>query len=100
MQWHGWLALACILAGATTTTTAQEKPALAQGAVARLGMSRLRLPGMLDTAFSPDGRTFVITFRATKEDPRSVVLFDVATGLERKRLDIRDAYRVAMARHK
>src|SRR4029453_12933763 len=56
--------------------------------------------GILDPAFSPDGRTFVVTFHAKQEDQRNVVLFDVATGLERKRLDIRNAYHVAMALHK
>ena len=97
MRWHGLLALACVLAGATITA-AQEKPAMPQGAVARLGVSRLRVPHMiLDSAFSPDQRTFVVVIHT--QDP-NVFLFDVATGLERKRLDIREARRVAMARHK
>ena len=87
MRRHGWLALTCVLAGATITA-AQEKLPLPEGAVARLGVSRLRVPGhLLDSAFSPDGRTFVITFYVKKDDQPNVVLFDVVTGLERKRRD-------------
>jgi WD40 repeat protein len=100
MRRHGWLALAWVLAGATITA-AQEKPALPDGTVARLGMPRLRVSGRIfDTAFSPDGRTFVILSHGKKEEQSNVVLFDVATGVELKRLDIRDPRNVAMARHK
>ncbi|MCI0377681.1 MAG: WD40 repeat domain-containing protein [Gemmataceae bacterium] len=99
MRRHVWLPLACVLASATITA-AQEKPALPEGSVARLGVPRLRVPeGIFDTGFSPDGRTFVIISRG-KDGPWNVVLFDVATGLERKRINIRDHHEVAMARHR
>ena len=83
-----------------TLAQAQEKSALPEGAVARLGVHRLRVPGAIfDAAFTPDQRTFVVVFHERNEKQPNVILFDVATGLERKRLDVASARHVAMARH-
>ncbi|MBI2807553.1 MAG: WD40 repeat domain-containing protein [Planctomycetes bacterium] len=99
MRWHRWLVLLCVLAGATVTT-AQERLTLPPGAVARLGASPLRVPeGIIDSAFSTDRRTLVIIFHGAK-DQCNLVLFDVSTGLERKRLNVRQAQRLALARQK
>src|SRR5437870_853092 len=100
MRRHGWLALAYVLASANVSA-AQEKPALPAGAVARLGTHRLRVPAEITgTAFTPDHRTFVVVYREQDEKKANVVLFEVATGLERKRLDVCNARHAAMARHR
>lgn len=80
---------------------AQEKPALPDGAVALLGTHRLRVSAEITgTAFTPDHRTFVVVYREPDEKKPNVVLFNVATGLERTRLDVCNARHLAMARHK
>ena len=90
-------ALVCMLMA--TIAPAQEKTAMPEGAVVRLGVHRLRVPAaILSAAFTPDQRTFVVVYR--EENAPNVLLFDVATGLLRKRLDIRNAHHVGMARHK
>jgi WD40 repeat protein len=100
MRRHGWLVLGWV-ALVTTTTTAQEKPALPEGAVARYGVQRLRVTAnIVDTAFTPDGRTLVVVCQEQDEKKPNVVLFDVATGLERKRLEIFKAHHVAVAAYK
>src|SRR5258708_3123003 len=108
MRLHIGLALGFLLVTGSLTP-AQEKAALPDGALARLGVHRLRVQGQIfDSAFTPDGRTLVVVFHEVvtvpslqpKPEKPNVVLFDVATGLERKRLDIRSARHVAMARDK
>src|SRR5687767_12922119 len=82
---------------------AQGQPAsgLPNGAVARLGVHRLRLPDVIsEAAFTPDQRTLVVAFNERKEQEANVVLFDVATGFERKRLEIINARGLAIARDK
>ena len=94
------LALACTVLIASSAS-AQGTPTLPEGALLRLGVHRLRVAGAIaDHAFSPDQRTLVVAY--DEKDPKkpNVVLFDVATGLERKRLNIRGAQHLAMARHK
>src|SRR5437773_2459243 len=92
-----FLAIGCLLLFASI---APAQDALPDGAVARIGQHRLCVEGAISsTAFSPDGRTLVVAFAARDNQP-SVVLFDVATGLERKRLNIRGAKLVAIARNK
>jgi WD40 repeat protein len=106
MQRHGLLALGGILWLATNTLWGQvanmptpAKPALPDGAVARLGVHRLRVPATIfDAAFSQDQRTFVVVFLEQKKKEPNVILFDVATGLPRKRLDIFTARHLAVAK--
>jgi WD40 repeat protein len=108
MRRHGLLALGGILWLATNTLWGQvvnlptlAKPALPDGAVARLGVHRLRVPATIfDAAFSQDHRTFVVVFHEQKENEPNVILFDVATGLARKRLDIFTARHLAVAKDK
>ncbi len=97
MQRLGFIIFICLLV-APTVALAQDK--LPEGAIARLGVHRMRVDRpILDSAFAPDGRTFVVV--CDEKDGRpNVILFDVASGLERKRLDIFGARHIAMARHK
>lgn len=83
--------------------TAGEKLALPDGAVARLGEHRLRVPNAIrDAQFTPDGRTFLVVILAGKSQEPTFVYFDVATGLERerKRLPVRKAGYVCLAERK
>lgn len=99
MQRFAWLALGYALA--SNVAVAQEQASLPEGAVARLGVHRLRVAAsILDMAFTPDQRTLVVAFRAIGGQPPNVILFDVATGVERKRLEIVEARRLAIARDK
>lgn len=102
MQRHICLAVGCVML-VTTVAAAQEKPALPDGAVARLGVHRLRVPTWIrDAAFMPDGRTFVVIIGAGKANEPTLVYFDVATGLERerKRLPIRKSGSINLAEQK
>src|SRR5205823_5286627 len=61
-------------------------PPLPEGAVARIGQPRLRLPGaVINVAFAPAGTTFVTTNDPSPKgngDDRLVVLWDATTGRE------------------
>ncbi len=94
------LALGCFIL-MTSMAAAQEKAKLPDGAALRIGKHRLRVGGAIaDYAFTPDHRTLIVAY--DEKDPRqpNIVLFDVATGLERTRLAVRGAKHIAMARHK
>lgn len=95
-----FLALGCLIL-ITAPTSAQQKAKLPDGAVVQIGMPRLRVAGNItDHAFSPDQCTLVVIHDEKDVHKPNVVLFDVATGLERKRLPIRGAQHIAMARDK
>src|ERR1043165_1319749 len=100
MSRHGCFILGWVLLVASVAES-QEKSALPTGAVAQLGAHRWRLPGsVMDSAFSPDQATLVVLFREQSTGKRLAALFDVATGLERRQLDLVSADRIAIARHK
>src|ERR1019366_6034140 len=97
MRWHAGFALGWMLR-ITATAAGQEK--LPASAVARLGVARVGAAGGgLGPPFPPGGRKLVVAFE-TKDRQPNVILFDIATGLERKRLNIRACRHIAMARHK
>lgn len=102
------VALLSLLTSASLAT-AQGELVLPKGAVARLGVHRLRVAGQIFTnAFTPDGRTLVVAHttpsspsQSGKEvpDPPNIVLFDTTTGRVRKRLNLR-GHIVTMAKEK
>src|ERR1043165_8630122 len=95
---YRWLVLGCAWL-VTSIAEPQETPALPAGAVVRLGVERLRVPGaILDTAFTPDHRTLLVVYREEDARQPNVVLFDVTSGLKLRHLDIRNARHVAIAR--
>ena len=92
--------LGCTLVG-PGFASAQDKAALPEGAVARLGIQRLRVPGsVFAAAFTPDQRTLAVSFHEGSDATPNVALFSVATGLQHKRLDIAGSRILAMARTK
>lgn len=94
------LALGCVLF-ITTLAAAQEKAKLPVGAALRIGVHRLRVAGPIaDYAFTPDQRTLIVAYDEPNLRKPNLVLFDVATGLERQRLPITGAKYLAMAKHK
>src|SRR5262245_42259904 len=89
----GWIILA------TASAAAQDK--LPEGAAFRIGTHRLRVTGSIsDFAFTPDHRTLVVAYEEHDKKKPNVVLFDVATGLERSRLAVRGVQHLDMARDK
>lgn len=85
-----------LLAG--TSVVAQEKLQLPDGAVAQLGVHRLRVPNHVrDFVLSPDGSTLIVAIPPKKENESSVLLFDTSTGFVRKRLALRSAHRLAIS---
>ena len=96
MRLHVLLAFSGILLSALPAV-AQEMNALPNGAALRIGVHRLCVAGgITDFGFTPDHRTLVVAYDESDPKKFNVVLFDVATGLERKRLKIRGA---APSRH-
>ncbi len=63
-----------------------EAGPLPEGAIARIGRPRLRLPGqVINVAFAPRGTTFVTTgnpVQGSRDTERLVVLWDAVTGKE------------------
>ncbi len=78
--------------------TSQEKTPLPAGAIAQLGTHRLRsAQGIQDFVLTPDGKSLIVVLQRYKENESNVLVFDVKTGLPRKRLAIVGANRLAIA---
>ena len=90
--------LTCLLLSAALAA-AQEKSRLPDGAAARLGVHRLRVPGAIrDSALTPDGSRLAVSFHQATEKEPNVAVFDTATGFSRKPLPIVNAQHLKMAR--
>src|SRR5262245_32230740 len=64
--------------------TDQHGDPLPPGAIARLGTLRFRPPALFEVAWSPDGKTL-----ASSGYRRPIRLWDVATGKEIRRFDMK-----------
>ncbi|MGH2548887.1 MAG: WD40 repeat domain-containing protein, partial [Thermomicrobiales bacterium] len=96
MRRIGFTVVCCVAISANLS--AQEAPPLPKGAVARVGVHRMRVPGNIrDSAFTVDGHSFVVVHEPTDEQKENVTIFDVASGLARRRLPISYTYSIAVA---